>query len=183
MTDADMGPVVLGHLAVPERRRVLAAMILGAVTLDEVKQATGLSTRTVVGALHRMVDSGVVVTDGEGRYWPVDDVFRRASIRSRPVRPAGGDSGDRGDTARVLRSFVRDGRLLSIPTQRAKRLVILDLLAQEFEPGRRYRERTVNTVLGKWHDDTAALRRYLVDEGFLDRAAGEYWRTGGSFGV
>ena len=24
--------------------------------------------------------------------------------------------------------------------------------------------------------------RYLVDEGFLDRAAGEYWRAGGTVG-
>ena len=28
--------------------------------------------------------------------------------------------------------------------------------------------------------DYAALRRYLVDEGFLARAEGSYWRTGGS---
>jgi hypothetical protein len=28
------------------------------------------------------------------------------------------------------------------------------------------------------HDDVAALRRYLVDDGFVDRDAGEYWRTG-----
>ena len=25
-----------------------------------------------------------------------------------------------------------------------------------------------------------ATRRYLVDEGFLDREAGEYWRAGGT---
>jgi hypothetical protein len=27
------------------------------------------------------------------------------------------------------------------------------------------------------HADTAALRRYLVDEGFMAREAGIYWRT------
>jgi hypothetical protein len=30
------------------------------------------------------------------------------------------------------------------------------------------------------HDDYAALRRYLVDEGFLSRDHGEYWRSGGT---
>ncbi len=30
------------------------------------------------------------------------------------------------------------------------------------------------------HPDHAALRRYLVDEGFLSRASGEYWRSGGT---
>ncbi len=84
--------------------------------------------------------------------------------------------------AKVLHAFVRDGRLLQIPTVRSKRLVVLDWLAQDLEPGRRYSEQMINLVLGKRHADTAALRRYLVDEGFLDRddAGREYWRSGGS---
>ena len=84
---------------------------------------------------------------------------------------------------RVLAPFVRDGQLLAIPTKRAKRLVLLDLLAQEFEPGVHYPEREVNRRLRRWHLDVAALRRYLVDEGFLGRegGGGAYWRTGGSF--
>ena len=75
--------------------------------------------------------------------------------------------------------FVRDGRLVSIPAAHGKRLIVLSLLAQEFEPGRRYSEPKVNLILGRGHPDTAALRRYLVDEGFLDRSGGEYWRSGG----
>jgi hypothetical protein len=43
----------------------------------------------------------------------------------------------------------------------------------------RYQERHVNDVLGAMYPDYAALRRYLVDEEFLDRAEGEYWRIGG----
>ena len=58
--------------------------------------------------------------------------------------------------------------------------MVLDRLAQEFEPGRATPRQMVNLILGRWHADTAALRRYLVDEGFLDRAAGEYWRAGGT---
>ena len=39
----------------------------------------------------------------------------------------------------------------------------------------------VNLILAQVHPDTAALRRYLVDDDFLSRADGEYWRTGGSY--
>ena len=39
------------------------------------------------------------------------------------------------DDASDLRPFVRDGRLVAIPKRRAKRLLLLDLLAQDFEPG------------------------------------------------
>jgi hypothetical protein len=84
------------------------------------------------------------------------------------------------DAERVLRTFVKDGRLVGIPTKHSKRMVVLDFLAQLFEPGRRYSEPMVNLMLGQFHPDTAALRRYLVDAGFLDRQSGEYWRSGGT---
>ncbi|CAN5920546.1 hypothetical protein BH23ACT10_BH23ACT10_05690 [soil metagenome] len=43
----------------------------------------------------------------------------------------------------------------------------------------RYGEPEVNELLRRFHDDHATLRRALVDEGFLDRSGGEYWRAGG----
>ena len=81
---------------------------------------------------------------------------------------------------KVMRTFVVEGRLTQIPTKHSKKLVVLDWLAQEFEPGRHYREREVNDTLREHHPDVAALRRYLVDEGFMDREAGVYWRSGGT---
>ena len=81
----------------------------------------------------------------------------------------------------VLRTFFDDeGRLTSIPAKHAKRLVVLDHLAQLFEPGERYPEAEINRLLRAAHADVAALRRYLVDEGFLSRDGGVYWRTGGT---
>ena len=79
----------------------------------------------------------------------------------------------------MLSAFVRDGRLVSIPAQHSKRLVVLHHLVRVFEPGVRYPEREVNALLAVWHPDVAALRRYLVDEGLLTREAGVYWRSGG----
>lgn len=85
---------------------------------------------------------------------------------------------------RVLAAFLTaDGRLHTIPTRRAKRLVVLDHLAQEFEPGRTYPEAEIDAALLRYHPDHAALRRYLVDEGFLTREANAYWRTGGTVHV
>ncbi len=84
----------------------------------------------------------------------------------------------------VLRTFFDpEGRLTTIPAKHAKRLVVLDALAQLFEPGERYPETEVNNRLRDAHDDVAALRRYLVDEGFLSREGGVYWRIGGTVEV
>jgi hypothetical protein len=76
-----------------------------------------------------------------------------------------------------LRPFVRDGQ---IAARRARRLLLLDAVAQGFEPGIRYPERQVSLFLRELYPDYAALRRYLVDDDFLSRSAGEYWRSGGA---
>lgn len=78
-----------------------------------------------------------------------------------------------------LRGYLRGGLIESIPAKRSRRLLLLAEIAQAFEPGVRYSERQVNDVLGALHPDYAALRRYLVDEQLMDRAGGEYWRSGG----
>ncbi|HEX2774805.1 MAG TPA: DUF2087 domain-containing protein, partial [Micromonosporaceae bacterium] len=77
--------------------------------------------------------------------------------------------------------FVRDGRIVQLPAARGKRRVLLEHLVAVFEPGVRYAERDVDALLRAWHDDYVAVRRYLIDEGLLSRAAGVYWRTGGPF--
>ena len=82
-----------------------------------------------------------------------------------------------------LSGFLRDGRIESMPAKRSRRLLLLGEVAQAFEPGIRYPEREVNRLLGAMFSDYAALRRYLVDEEFLTRAEGEYWRSGGSVQV
>ena len=85
------------------------------------------------------------------------------------------------DLPSQLRPYVRDGRISVLPAKRATRLLLLDRVAQAFEPGRRYPELAVNEVLKAVYDDHAALRRYLVDEDLLSRTQdGTYWRSGGT---
>ncbi len=88
------------------------------------------------------------------------------------------------DRDRVLGAFLTgDGRLHTIPSKHAKLLVVLDHLAQSFEPGRTYPEKDVNETLTRFHPDYAALRRYLVENGFLTRQDAVYWRSGGTVDV
>ena len=85
------------------------------------------------------------------------------------------------DPPEALRAFVRDGRIIAVPAKRTRRRLLLDQVAQAFEPGRKYPEAAVNEVLMAIFDDHCALRRYLVDEAFMSRnAAGLYWRAGGT---
>ncbi len=49
-------------------------------------------------------------------------------------------------------------------------------LANQFEPGRTYKESEVNALLERYHEDTAYLRRELIAEKLLKRERGVYWR-------
>jgi hypothetical protein len=87
------------------------------------------------------------------------------------------------DSEPDLRPFVAGGRIVAMPAKRARRLLLLDCVAQEFEPGRQYREAEVDEILKEVYDDHASLRRHLIDEGMLSRESGMYWRTGGTVDV
>lgn len=96
-----------------------------------------------------------------------------------PVDPQGTEPPRRlTDRDKVVRAFVRDGRLVAIPAKPSKRdlllPVILDRCFPDFRP---YEEKEVNMRLALLHPDVAALRRYLVDGGWMTREAGIYRRT------
>jgi len=175
---------LLGLLAEPDRLRVVAALVLGARTTSEVLERAGLDQRAGVAALNRLHRGGLVTVVDHA--WVLHaELLKEEARAAAPVEPEGAAAYGTTDqrAVAVLRSFVRDGRLVSIPTTRAKRIIVLDHLSRAFEVGRRYPEKEVDVALRAWHPDHAALRRHLVDEGFLTREAGVYWRTGGAVEV
>jgi hypothetical protein len=127
----------------------------------------------------------VVRLNDDHRTYRLDpETLRWAAEQVGPPRGAGLALGAATeDEEAVLRAFFRDGRLTEIPTKASKRRIVLERIALEFEPGVHYDEREVNAIVGRFFADHAALRRYLVDEGFLDRDHGVYWRAGGRVDV
>src|SRR3954466_554344 len=169
---------LVGLLADPTRLKVVAALALGAGTLEEVGEASGLPLKDVALAARRMSRAGLVHRDGHALALRTEVFGAAARAAAEAAPPPEPMSPDPAEDA-VLTAFVRDGRLTSIPAQHSKRLVVLRHLVRVFEPGVRYPEREVNALLAVWHPDVAALRRYLVDEALLTREAGVYWRSGG----
>jgi hypothetical protein len=77
--------------------------------------------------------------------------------------------------SRTLRSFVRGGRIETIPARERKRRVILLWLARTaFDDPGPWTEPDVNMRLALVNRDVSALRRYLVDAGLLAREGGVY---------
>ncbi len=178
---AAMDPLeVLRFLLDPARLAVVGALASAPDDTDGLAWRSGRPPDEVVRILGVLVQSGLVTHDGK-RYHLDVEAWRAVARELPQAAPASPRVafGMTGEESQVLGRFFRGDRLVEIPAQRAKRLVVLERLALEFEPGVRYAEAEVNEQLRRFHDDHATLRRLLVDEGFLDRAAGEYWRAGG----
>jgi hypothetical protein len=172
---------ILRALADPERLRIAGALAAADASAADLAEQLELPVARVRRHLTRLAAAGVARLQPDRRTYRLDpETLRWAAEQVGPPREAGIALGAANeDEEAVLRAFFRDGRLREIPMKASKRRIVLERVALEFEPGVRYDEPTVNAIVGRFWTDHASLRRYLVDEGFLSRHAGIYWRTGG----
>lgn len=79
---------------------------------------------------------------------------------------------------KVMSTFVdEDGRITAFPAQEKKFIVLLQYVLKPFKLGRRYSEKEVNEILKTFSEDTASLRRGLIEFKLMQRegGGGEYW--------
>ena len=182
---AAMVPDAVTTLLDPTRLMVAGSVVGTGRTTGEIAERTGLDDRAVVEAVGELRRVELVEALADGRY-RLDPVVLRGLAASMaevdvPMDPVIG-FGMTDDERGVLERFFHGRTLAEIPANRAKRLVVLERLALEFDVGRHFDEAEVDSILRRFHPDVATLRRNLVDEEFLDRADGEYWRAGGRLG-
>jgi len=65
-----------------------------------------------------------------------------------------------------------------LPRKENQRLTFLEQIAGRFHAGQTYTEKEVNAILAAVVQDHVTVRRYLVDDGFLERLpdGSQYWR-------
>jgi biotin operon repressor len=143
-----------------------------------------ISPATVSHHLARLAEAGLVTAqmDGHAKLYRLrtDTLHSMANrLLAHPALPEAARAVDAADSERqVLNDFLLpDGSLKKIPAQQKKLLVVLRYLLREFEPGRAYPEKQVNAILGRFHADTASLRRAMIEYKLMRREAGQYTRV------
>lgn len=164
------------------RLRIVGILLDRSATVEELAEALGLGPPTVSHHLKQLAKADLVSATVDGHYHvyslKVDALRSMAgslldrNLLAEATRPAQGDAFE----AKVMKDFIVDGRLKTIPSQRKKREVLLRFLSTKFEAGRPYSEKEVSEVLAHYHEDVATLRRELVGYELMTRENGIYVR-------
>ncbi|NLI76147.1 MAG: metalloregulator ArsR/SmtB family transcription factor [Candidatus Riflebacteria bacterium] len=174
-------------MADPSRLVILQSLLEGPRCVEELAGRLALAASTVSFHLKKLEKAGLVSRTRAQYYavyavrtddldWTLRDLlsFEDPERKARAARAA-------RMREQVRRAFLRGGRLVQMPVQQQKRRILLEEMAAVFPAGVPIPEKEVDALLHRFHEDHCLLRRLLVDEGFLGRAAGTYWlipRTG-----
>ena len=168
-------------MASAERLRIIGVLVRGRATQAEIAEQLHLPVRDIFDNLAFLAHVGVLhETDG---VYDLDEKAIEALARGQfeGKRPAYETKEEKPeDVRKVLKNYLNaDGTLKQIPSAKTRLLIILNFIVDAFAFDTNYTEKEVNTILRRFHLDTAALRRYLVDNGLMAREGdgSRYWRV------
>lgn len=173
---------VLGE---PNRLKIVGFLARRPHTVEELATLLDVGPSTVSHHLSKLSAAGLVGARAEG-YYSIYSLKTDAltALAKTILKEAEGPPRLHEEDApafdrKVLETFTSpDGRITAFPAQEKKFLVLVKHVLKAFEPGVRYPEKRVNQILKNFNDDTARLRRALVDYRFMARegGGGKYWR-------
>ena len=175
--------VVIGRaLSDPTRIRILGLLAERPMYGQELAKVLDVKPPTISHHIAPLVNAGLVQIRRENNfhYYELDSEglehlsestqhIARLLFANNPLPPKSDEK------ARVVATFIKDGRLVSIPAQYKKRRFVMEELARSFEWGRLYDEKEVNAILKTYHEDVASLRREFIDQRIMMRENGRYW--------
>jgi hypothetical protein len=168
-------------MASAERLRIIGVLVRGRATQSEIAEQLHVPVRDIFDHLGFLSDVGVIYeTDGvyDLDEKAIETMARRQFEGKRPSYEVKEDKPE--DARKVLKNYLNpDGTLKQIPPAKNRLLIILNFIVDAFAFDTNYTEKEVNTILRRFHLDTAALRRYLVDNGLMAREGdgSRYWRV------
>jgi hypothetical protein len=168
-------------MASAERLRIVGLLSQGSKRAMQITDALGMHPSDVNRHLEQLTTSNIV-SEVDGVYQLNEKAIESlARSQFEGKRPSYAPKDDQEEDARkVLKNFLNaDGTLKQLPPMGNKLLIILNFIVDAFDFDANYTEKEVNTILRRFHVDTAALRRYLVDYGLMARESDgtRYWRV------
>ncbi len=170
-------------LADKSRLQILKSLAMEDMFVERLAQRLDLTPATISFHLKKLSQSGAV-SSYKSQYYTMytlnRDILNTGILDLILEKSDESEVQDQRDAAyrqKVIDSFFEYGKLKSIPVQRKKERVILEIIAERFEYDRVYAEREVNLIIADFHDDFCTIRRDMIAEKLLDRSQEGYWRV------
>lgn len=177
----DNGLLLFKALSDKSRLRIVNNLINGPMYVELLSERLELASSTISFHLKKLEEANLVYSKKEQyyvMYYLNEDVF---NINLKDIVYFKEEENQDREKEReeeyrkkVINSFFKYGKLLSIPVQAKKRKIILEEMINAFEDNKEYTEREVNIIIADFNDDFCTLRRWMVSENLLERQDGIY---------
>ncbi len=172
---------ILKALSDANRLRIIGLLTQRNASRGDIVEKLNLPAREVVDHLAFLEQIGVVSQTDDRYELNENKLATIARDNLAQERPAYVPAPDLDPVSKkILKAYLNaDGSIKQVPGQPAKLQVILNYLLLAFAPSVNYTEKEVNQILRRFHEDTAGLRRDMVDAKMLSRESdgSRYWRT------
>jgi predicted transcriptional regulator len=172
-------------MADSNRLKIIGLLSQKPHTVEQLSALLGLGMSTTSHHLSNLAKAGLVEAHTDGHYYLYSlrlETLQEMSQRllQQEALPGLATTVDlEAYDRKVLQTFTdEEGRITAFPSQLKKYQVLLRYVVNAFEPGIRYPEKQVNEILSRFHEDTADMRRGLVEFKLMARegGGGAYWR-------
>ena len=174
--------MIFKSLSDMSRLRIVQALTKGEMYTELLAERLELTPSTVSFHMKKLEQAGLVVSRKE-QYYTVYSLNREVLDESlftvavsEPEQADDQQKREEKYRQKVIDSFFRYGKLLSIPVQRKKKMICYEVIAEKLIPGRVYPEKELNEIISAIHEDYCTIRRDMISEGILSRTGNEYVR-------
>lgn len=166
------------HKAVGDvtRIRIIALLKHGPLHGQAIAGKLGVTPPTISHHMAKLKESDLIYErrDKNTIYFYLNEkslsLMATAILKIGEAEPAEEGYPDSNEKAAVLKNFfAHDGSLKQIPSQRKKKLAVLEHLAKGLDPAKKYAEHELNEYIKKYHPDFATIRRELIAHHFMYR--------------
>jgi hypothetical protein len=74
-----------------------------------------------------------------------------------------------------LNTFFKKNKLIKLPVQKKKKLIILEEFLKKIKSDKKYTETEINEIILQHYDDYCIVRRLMIEEGMMKRKNQIYW--------
>ncbi|MDR3627899.1 MAG: metalloregulator ArsR/SmtB family transcription factor [Ignavibacteriaceae bacterium] len=168
-------------LADASRLQVLNSLMDKPQYVEELAQRMNLAVSTVSFHLKKMEKAGLVYKTKE-QYYIVyhirEDIFNKTLKELTCFENLDKfiqDERMEKYRQKVLKTFFKKDKLIKLPVQWKKKMLVLDEFVKKFKHGKKYTEIEVDNIIKQSYGDYCTVRRLMIDVKIMQRENQMYW--------